>query len=85
MRKPTPWCSDMELLQKIYELHENSFEAIFTSEEQEYMADLLKHIPHYRLGNFNLEEDLLEDENLLRKIYTLTPSQKVFLEIFLKS
>lgn len=75
----------MELLQKVYELHENTFEAIFTSEEQEYMADLLKHTPHFRLGNLNLEEELLDDENLLRKIYMLSPSQKVFLEIFLKS
>lgn len=73
------------MLQKIYDLHVGTFEALFSSDEQEYLQTLLENVPHYRLGNFNLEELIADRDNLHRKVTSLTPSQKVFLEIYLKN
>lgn len=47
------------------------------------MRGLVKDIAYYRLGNHNLEEHL--PERLQFKYALLFPSEKVFLEIYLKN
>lgn len=73
----------MELLHKLYEHHATTFQSRFLEEELSFMRGLVKDIAYYRLGNHNLEEHL--PDRLQFKYALLFPSEKVFLEIYLKN